>query len=251
MDRFVGRVAVVTGASSGIGANVAKDLVNAGMVVVGVARRKDRLEGLAASLRASGAKGRLEVVQADLSSVEEVGRVFQWVEDNLGGVSVVVNNAAILAHHPIQDLDLLQIQAIIATNVTAVMAGCKLAISSMKKHNIRDGHVINVNSVTGHMVLGHPTPVSAYTSTKHAITAMSKALRFDVQLIPGFKIRVTSLSPGTVLTDMVPEQHAKSMMAADCILDTKDVSNAVMYALSCPPSVEITELTIQPTGEKL
>lgn len=248
MERFAGRVAVVTGASSGIGANIAKDLAEAGMLVVGVARRKDRLEDLAASLSAKGTKGRLEVVQADLSTVEEVHRVFNWVEDNLGGVSVVINSAGVVATNTIQDLDLSEIQNIVTTNVTAVMASCKEAVSSMKKHDIKDGHIININSVAGHVVVNIPgMSFSAYTATKYAVTAMCKGLRFDVQRIPGFKIRVTSISPGDVNTEMAHVIYSSD--TPECILQTKDVSSAVMYALACPSSVEITELTIQPTGE--
>lgn len=248
MERFAGRVAVVTGASSGIGANIAKDLAEAGMLVVGVARRKDRLEDLAASLSAKGTKGRLEVVQADLSTVEEVHRVFNWVEDNLGGVSVVINSAGVVATNTIQDLDLSEIQNIVTTNVTAVMASCKEAVSSMKKHDIKDGHIININSVAGHVVINMPgMSYSAYTATKYAVTAMCKGLRFDVQRIPGFKIRVTSISPGDVNTEMAHVIYSSD--TPECILQTKDVSSAVMYALACPSSVEITELTIQPTGE--
>ncbi|XP_034257041.1 11-beta-hydroxysteroid dehydrogenase-like 6 [Thrips palmi] len=251
MERFAGRVAVVTGASSGIGACIASDLAKAGMVVVGVARRKDRLQDLAASLKACGATGRLEAVQADLSSVEEVRRVFQWVEDNLGAVSVLVNNAAILLQKPIQDLDATDIQSLVTTNVTTVLIGCKEAINSMKKHDIKDGHIITINSVAGHVVINNPlVSVSAYTTSKHAITALCKSLRFDVQRIPGFKIRVTSLSPGTVSTDMVPAEF-QAVLPPDMLLRAADVSNAVLYALSCPAAVEITELTIQPTGEAL
>ncbi|XP_034253734.1 farnesol dehydrogenase-like [Thrips palmi] len=250
MERFAGRVAVVTGASAGIGACIASDLAKAGMVVVGVARRRDRLQDLAASLKACGATGRLEAVQADLSSVEEVRRVFQWVEDNLGAVSVLVNNAAVIHHKPTQELDLTKIQNIIATNLTAVTVGCKEAIGSMKKHDIKDGHIITINSVAGHVVINSPLmSLSLYSSTKHAITALCRGVRFDVQRIPGFKIRVTSLSPGAVDTDMLPRQYVKSFADPERILKPSNVSNAVLYALACPPSVEITELTIQPIGE--
>ncbi|XP_052127125.1 farnesol dehydrogenase-like [Frankliniella occidentalis] len=100
MERFAGRVAVVTGASSGIGAQLAEDLVRAGMVVVGVARRLERMQALAAAL--AGLRGRLEPLQADLSCADELRRVFTWVDDNLGGISVLVNNAAVATQVAIQ-----------------------------------------------------------------------------------------------------------------------------------------------------
>ncbi|KAJ1519801.1 hypothetical protein ONE63_005054 [Megalurothrips usitatus] len=250
MDRFSGRVAVVTGASSGIGAEIAQDLVRAGLLVVGVARRVERVQALADSLQS--AKGKLHPLQADLSVIEEVQRVYQWVEDNLGGVSILVNNAAILTQDATQCVDPLLVQKLVSTNLTCVMISSQEAIKSMQKHDIKDGHIVNINSIAGHAVINPPgqtMSVTAYTSSKYGITAFSKGLRYDLQKIPGFKIRVTSLSPGAVATEMLPEEFVKKLPDHSTVLQANDVSSAVVYALSCPPGVEITELTIQPTGE--
>ncbi|KAE8740497.1 hypothetical protein FOCC_FOCC014002 [Frankliniella occidentalis] len=193
MERFAGRVAVVTGASSGIGAQIAEDLVRAGMVVVGVARRVDRLQAQAASL--PGLRGRLEPLQADLSSTDELRRVFKWVDDNLGGISVLVNNAAILSQVPVPDQDPTDSEKLISTNFTAVLIGCSLGVDSMKKHDIKDGHIININSTAGHRILASPGlgSVVAYCATKHATVALTKGLRADLQALKasGFRIRVT------------------------------------------------------------
>ncbi|KAE8751860.1 hypothetical protein FOCC_FOCC001337 [Frankliniella occidentalis] len=213
MERFAGRVAVVTGASSGIGAQIAEDLVRAGMVVVGVARRVDRLQAQAASL--SGLRGRLEPLQADLSSTDELCRVFKWVDDNLGGISVLVNNAAIMPLVAIPDFD--------------------------------------PADTAGHRILASPGLGSAvaYCASKHATVALTQGLRADLQALKasGFRIRVTSLSPGAVQTEMLPEGYRKSLPDADMALRVKDVSTAALYVLGSPPAVEITELTIQATGE--
>ncbi|XP_052129322.1 farnesol dehydrogenase-like [Frankliniella occidentalis] len=278
MERFAGRVAVVTGASSGIGAQIAEDLVRAGMVVVGVARRVDRLQAQAASL--PGLRGRLEPLQADLSSTDELRRVFKWVDDNLGGISVLVNNAAILSQVPVPDQDPTDSEKLISTNFTAVLIGCSLGVDSMKKHDIKDGHIININrwgralwrvclclhlktgvsrprmllcSTAGHRILASPGlgSVVAYCATKHATVALTKGLRADLQALKasGFRIRVTSLSPGSVRTEMLPEEYASLITDEDTLLKTKDVSRAALFVLSSPPAVEIVELTIQPTGE--
>ncbi|KAE8751553.1 hypothetical protein FOCC_FOCC001800 [Frankliniella occidentalis] len=236
MEKFRGRVAVVTGASSGIGAQLAEDLVRAGLVVVGVARRRERLEALASSL--SGLDGRLEVLQADLSSVDEVKRVFKWIDESLGGVTVLVNNAAICPITPTQDQELGVIESAVATNLTAMMVGSNLAVNNMKRFNIKDGHIININSVAGHKIMyspGQDASVTTYTTTKHGAVAFSNALRFD------------SLSPGTVRTEMTSKWVEQ--LPKDRVLDPKDVSNAALYVLSCPTTVEISELTIQPQGE--
>ncbi|KAK3927703.1 Farnesol dehydrogenase [Frankliniella fusca] len=252
MERFAGRVAVVTGASSGIGAQIAEDLVRAGMVVVGVARRLERLQALAAKL--AGQPGRLEPLQGDVSTTEGVKRVFKWVDDNLGGISVLVNNAAIAAFTPVQDQDPADSERLVSTNFTSVMIGCTLGVTSMKKHGIKDGHIINTNSVAGHRIVVLPGDLVSfvpYCSTKHATVALTEGLRLDLQALKpaGFKIRVTSLSPGAVYTEMLPDAFAQALPEKEMALQPQDVSNAALFALSSPPAVEITEITIRPTGE--
>ncbi|KAK3921864.1 Farnesol dehydrogenase [Frankliniella fusca] len=252
MKRFAGRVAVVTGASSGMGAQIAEDLVRAGMVVVGVARRLERLQALAAKL--AGQPGRLEALQGDVSTAEGVKRIFKWVDDNLGGISVLVNNAAIPTYTRIQDQDPADSERMVSTNFTAVMIGCTLGITSMKKHGIKDGHIINLNSTCSHSIVRIPEDmgsIAAYCSTKHATLALTKALRADLQVLKpaGFKIRVTSLSPGTCYTEMLLDEFVKMLPEKEAALRPQDVSTAALFVLSSPPAVEITELTIRATGE--
>ena len=262
MDRFVGRVALVTGVTSGIGQEIAKELVRAGLEVVGVGRRQERLEKLTREM--ANEKGKLHTVAADLSREEDVSRVYKWIDDNLGGVSIVVNNAAVLTTSKLHEMDATTIQQLVNTNLTSVMLSCREAIRNMMKHKISDGHIVNINSIAGHQVVNlneYPIPFSivAYSATKHAITALCKGLRFDTQK-EGLRTRITSISPGGVNTEMVQsfssglnaEDLAKSMpMSEDALLKVSDVSNAVLYVLSCPAGVEITELTIRPTGEAM
>lgn len=94
MERWVGRVAVVTGASSGIGASVCTELVKAGMIVCGLARRKDKVEQLRLSL--FGAEGQLNAVECDITSEESVKRAYTWIEKTLGGIDLLVNNAGVV-----------------------------------------------------------------------------------------------------------------------------------------------------------
>lgn len=250
MDRFAGRVAIVTGVSSGIGEQITEQLVKAGVVVVGVARRQQRLTELAARLASE--KGKLHPIAADFSREDEIHRVYKWVDDNLGGVSVIVNNAAVLTLVALQNLDVSTVQQVVNLNLTSVMLSCREALLSMKKHAIKDGHIININSVAGHIVLNMSPQYSTtvYAASKHAITAFCKGLRYDVQAMEGFKIRVTSISPGAVATEMLPGEYVNSLEDVEDVLKAKDVADAVCYVLSCPRSVEISELTIRPTGEK-
>lgn len=91
MEKWLGRVAVVTGASSGIGAAICTELVKAGMIVCGLARRKDKVEQLRLSL--FGAEGQLNAVECDITNEDSVKRAFQWIEKTLGGIDLLVNNA--------------------------------------------------------------------------------------------------------------------------------------------------------------
>lgn len=250
MERFSGRVALVTGVSSGIGEQVARLLVKEGLVVVGVARRQQRLTELAAAL--ADGRGTLHPLVADVSREDEVRRVYQWIDDNLGGVTVVVNNAAVLSLQPVQDMDVATMMQLINTNVAGVMLSCREALLSMKKHHIKDGHIVNINSLAGHEVLNvAPYSMSAYAATKHAVTALCRGLRFDAHQMTGHKIRVTSISPGNVSTEMTPKGVVESLQDPEGILKPADVANAVLYALSCPQCVEISELTIHPTGDNI
>ncbi|XP_034238269.1 farnesol dehydrogenase-like [Thrips palmi] len=249
MERYAGRVAVVTGASSGIGARIAQDLVREGLVVVGVARRMHLVQELAVSLVASGARGQLHAVEADLADGAEVRRVFKWVEDKLGGVSVLVNNAAFLSTQPMQDMEAADMQRLFATNLTAVALCCREALASMRRHGLKNGHVVNINSVTGHTVIRdvHGVPsVSAYAASKNGLTALSKGLRFDLLKMPEYKIRVTNVSPGLVCTEMVAAMEASR---TGPVLQVQDISEIVLYALRTPDNVEIGEITVRPVGE--
>lgn len=250
MERFAGRVAVVTGAAAGIGAEISAQLVRAGLVVVGVDRQQQRLEDQAAAL--STEKGKFYPLVADISREEEVRRVFQWVDDNLGGVSVLVNNAGIHFSQPIHDLDAASIQRIVAVNLTAAMLSSREAIQSMKRHDIKDGHIININSALGHRLWNFPNvSSSAYSATKFGITSLCQGLRYDLTRLEGFRTRVTSVSPGTVATDLVPESFRKDLKDPDQVLQPRDIADAVLYALSSPAAVEIAEISLNAIAGRL
>ncbi|KAJ1530543.1 hypothetical protein ONE63_005431 [Megalurothrips usitatus] len=255
MERWSGRVAVVTGASAGIGAAVASDLVRAGLRVVGLARREDKLQTLAAELAAGGGPGVLLPVRCDVSSMSDVQSAFRRIEEDVGGVSVLVNNAGIMIPHRIQDMSNESMAAVVNTNVLGLTACCREAINSMKRHGIKDGHIVNVNSVLGHIVPVFDSPdfnVSMYAGSKHAVTAICQGLRCELKNMhgQGYRIKVTSVSPGPVLTDMFGDDLRDSIPKEDVerLLKAEDVSRTVCFALACPPDVEMVELTLQATG---
>jgi len=179
MDRWLNRVAVVTGASSGIGAACCKDLVSKGLVVVGLARREDRLQELKASLPADQAS-RFHGRKCDVSQEQEVIDAFAWIDATLGGADVLVNNAGIVRlgvgiTHEGNGADL---RAILDTNVLGVSWCTREAFKSLKRRNVNDGHILIVNSVAGHRVINNPgITMGMYSPSKYAVTALTEVLR--------------------------------------------------------------------------
>ncbi|XP_037935024.1 farnesol dehydrogenase-like [Teleopsis dalmanni] len=248
MERWQNKVAVVTGASSGIGAAVVKDLVNAGLIVVGLARRVQRVEELKEQV-AKGKKENLHARQCDVSNEDSVNEAFDWIEKNLGGIDILVNNAGIFRQGNLTELDTNLVQEVLQTNVMGVVYCTKRAFKSMKERNF-NGHVLIINSIVGHSVpntsiLKAPSS-NMYPPSKYALTAMTEIYRQEFNSLET-KVKITSISPGLVSTEIVPDMY-KEMMA-DRILQSEDISNAVLFAISTPPHVQIHELTIKPVGE--
>lgn len=190
MDRWKNKAAIVTGASSGIGAAVALDLVRAGMIVIALARREDRLKELKEKL-SEDLQTKLHPVKCDVSDEEEVKETFKWVDETFDGIHVLVNNAGVLkATKLISEGNTSDIRSTIDTNIMGVFYCTREAYRSMKSRNIA-GHVVNVNSVAGHfipLIPGHFA--NMYPPSKHAVTAMTETYRQEFSSA-GTDIKVT------------------------------------------------------------
>ncbi|KAF6200057.1 hypothetical protein GE061_006357 [Apolygus lucorum] len=245
MPAVEGKVAILTGASSGIGEGIAKELVAAGMIVAGLARRLERVENLAKSL--AGKKGKLIAVKCDVTSVDDVKRSFNWVEKNLGPPTVVINNAGVVKHHLISSGDIDEIKTIYDTNVMGVTVCSQLAIKSMYRNNI-EGTIININSVAGHSILPFPT-IASYSGSKHAVTAITEHLRNEAYHL-GAKIRITSLSPGAVESEMTAGAKEEMGVSFDeDILPASDIADCVLFILRAPQRLNISEMQVQYVNE--
>ncbi|KAL5292268.1 DHRS11.2 family protein [Megaselia abdita] len=250
MDRWRNKAAIVTGASSGIGAAIALDLVKAGMIVAAMARREDRLEELREKL-SQDLQSKFHSVKCDVSDEEEVKEKFKWVDETFGGIHVLINNAGILrATKLIHDGNTNDIRDTIETNIMGVFYGTREAYRSMKSRNIA-GHIVNVNSVAGHFIPHIPGHfANMYPPSKHAATAMTETYRQEFSS-EGTDIKITSISPGAVKTDIFPEEVKNLMKDGDCVvLNPEDVSNAIVFCISTPPHVQIHELMIKPLHEQ-
>ncbi|XP_031331404.1 farnesol dehydrogenase-like [Photinus pyralis] len=250
MNRWEGKVAVVTGASSGIGLAIAEHLVNVGMKVVGLARRKEKLEDLERKL--VGRRGKFFPVKADVTQENEILEAFRWATKNVGAVHVLVNNAGILRPGGLMDGLSEHWVEVLHTNVLGLCIATREAVKIMRDNKI-DGHVIHINSIAGHRIPDFPE-VNVYPATKHAVSALTEILRHELNHA-GSRIKITSISPGLVRSEiLVASQRSPEMiqaMDAMPILEAADIAEAVLYVLGTPPHVQIHELIIQPVGEKL
>ncbi|XP_063930183.1 farnesol dehydrogenase-like [Zophobas morio] len=251
MQRWIGKIAIVTGASSGIGAAIADHLVEKGLIVVGLARRSERIEKRSKAL--DGKKGKLYAVRTDMSKEEEILRAFQWVESNLGHVHILINNAAVLKESYLHEGKTEDWRATLDVNVLGLCTATREAFKIMRANGI-SGHIININSLIGHKLANIPI-FNVYSASKYAVGALSGILRQELDNLNS-KIKVTSLSPGLVsteMTDLNPENSAERIHLLNSLpmIKADDIADAVDYVLSTPENVQIQELIITPIGEKL
>lgn len=255
MKRWAGKVAVVTGASASIGAAISRELVKAGMIVCALARRRDKVEKLRASL--FDVAGNLNCVECDITEEEDVKHAFGWIEATYGGVDLLVNNAGVITRCLLTEKNNTKdLYKIMETNIIGLCLCTREAIKSMKARDIFHGHIINVNSIFGHKVhqaVPGTRPINGmYPASKYAVTAITECIRQELVYLESM-IKVTSISPGLVEDDIVANYTANENDLVKYMpkLKPEDVAEAVLYAITTPDHVQIHELVIKPMGEFL
>jgi NADP-dependent 3-hydroxy acid dehydrogenase YdfG len=239
-----GRVALVTGASSGFGEATALAFAAAGAKLAVCARRRDRLEALAQRIG-----GDVLVVEADLSRQDEAVRAVRETEQRFGRLDILVNNAGVMYLGPIDTADLSRWRHMYDLNVMGLMAATQAALPGMRAR--RDGHVVNVSSTAGRM----SNPGSGgYSGTKFAVNAFSEALRKEACMD---NIRVTVIEPGVAATELrehIPDADTRTRLNAwaDSMrqLQAEDVAGAILFAVSQPDHVNINEILMRPTDQE-
>lgn len=186
MERWAGKLAVVTGASAGIGAAISEQLVRYGLQVVGFARRREKIDDLAKKLE--GEKGKLYSCNVDMTIEEDIQKGFKWISDNIGPVSILINNAGCTANTNLLDGRTELWKKVMDTNVMGLCIATREATKIMRENSI-DGHVIHINSVCGHMVPNYET-INVYSASKYAVTALTETLRQDLNRIRS-KIKIS------------------------------------------------------------
>ncbi|KAK4880616.1 hypothetical protein RN001_008762 [Aquatica leii] len=247
MSRWVGKVAVVTGASSGSGAAIVKQLLDENVIVVGIARRKEKIEALSDSKN-------LHAIQADVTKEEEILDAFKWIKNNLGPIHILVNCAGVLRMTNFLTGETKHWKEMMDTNYLGLCICTREAVKDMRANNV-DGHIIQINDIAGYKLIGVEN-MNFYCSSKFPVTAAVEGLRVELNAIKS-KIKVSSISPGYVNSEILdactkvqPETREFFQDFAESVsLSPDDVADTAIYLLSTPPHVQIHDIMIRPVGE--
>src|SRR3954447_25788109 len=244
---LAGKVALVTGASSGIGAATAVALAEAGAAVAIGARRKDRLDDLTARIRDGG--GTVLALDLDVTDEQACTDAVARTRGELGGLDVLVNNAGVMLLGTIVGADTEDWRRMISTNVLGLMYMTAAAIDGRVAQGA--GDIVNVSSVAGRTAR---KGAGVYNASKWAVNAFSESLR---QEVTGRGVRISLVEPGAVATELTdhitqPEAKAasKAMAANMRPLQSDDIARAILYVVSQPPHVAINEVLVRPTDQE-
>jgi NADP-dependent 3-hydroxy acid dehydrogenase YdfG len=240
-----GKVVVITGASSGLGEATARHLARKGAKLVLGARRLDRLRALARELNL----GTDAAVETDVTDRAQVKRLVDAAVAAHGRIDVIVNNAGLMPHSPLERGKIDDWDRMIDVNLKGVLYGIAAALPHMIEQ--KSGHIINVSSVAGHKV----RPGSAvYAATKAAVRMLSEGLRQEVK---PYNIRTTIISPGAVRSEL-PQSITEADVAkgiqdfyAAYAIPADSFARMVAFAISQPDEVDVNEILFRPTAQEL
>lgn len=251
-SELVGLVAIITGASSGIGEATARQLAAQGAAVTLVARRKDRLDALAADIVRDG--GQALVIATDITVQSHADAVVRETVSNFGRLDILINNAGIMVIGPFAQADLSRLDQMIDINNRALMYMTQAAIPHLKTAASQKGRgvadIVNISSVRGREAKSNYT---AYNLTKFGVNGFSEALRQE--LAPDH-IRVAVLEPGAVRTELNDhhgdtsiETRIAEFFATIEPLEAQDIADGISYAVTRPRRMAIREIFIFPTNQ--
>jgi NADP-dependent 3-hydroxy acid dehydrogenase YdfG len=246
-NNIEGKVVVITGASSGLGEATARLLSAEGATVVLGARRVDRLKSLADELTTSG--GKALAVATDVTNYDQVKRLVDAAVHTFGRVDVMLNNAGLMPHSPLERLKVEDWERMIDVNIKGVLYGIAAALPYMQEQ--KSGHFINVSSVAGHK--GRAGGV-VYAATKHAVRVISEGLGMEVK---PYNIRTTVISPGAVATELVDRitepdiREGVRKLTDEMALPAETFARMVAFVVSQAEEVDVNEILFRPTRQEL
>ncbi|MBV1704488.1 MAG: SDR family oxidoreductase [Hyphomicrobiales bacterium] len=238
-----GKVVVVTGASGGLGEAAARRLAAGGAILVLGARRVEKLRALARDL----GQREDDAVETDVTKFASVKALVDGAVARHGRIDVILNNAGLMPHSPIERGKVEDWDRMVDVNVKGVIYGCGAAVPHMKAQ--KSGHVVNVSSVAGHKVRAGS---AVYAATKAAVRMFSEGLRQEVNK---YGVRTTIVSPGAVQSDL-PDSITEPDVAAGIrefykiAIPADSFARAVEFALAQPADVDVNEILFRPTAQE-
>ncbi len=252
-ERLDGTVALVTGASSGIGHATARALASHGAAVALVARRKERLDDLAAAIGKDG--GRALAVGADITDKAQAQGAVAKTVSELGRLDTVVNNAGVMLLGPAEGAPLEEWERMVALNLSGLLYVSHAALPHLLKAS-EDGprqvaDLVNISSVAGRVARGG---AAVYNLTKFGVTAFTEALR---QEVGGRHVRISVVEPGAVATELIT--HVRPEVLADLAkrfgqmdpLLSEDIADAIAYIVTRGRRVAVNEMLVRPTNQEM
>jgi NADP-dependent 3-hydroxy acid dehydrogenase YdfG len=240
-----GRVAVITGASSGIGEATARALSADGMRLALLARRAEKIESLAQELSATGSEA--IAIEADVTDRDSLIRAAERVKNELGGADVLVNNAGQMLLAPFSSDQSEETRRMIETNLLGAITATELFLEQLRDGG--DGDLVNISSVAGRTARAG---ASVYNATKWGLNGWSEALRQE--LLPD--VRVIVIEPGAVATELTDHiTHAGSKQGAERMyqnveaISAQDVAEVIAFAVGRPRRVSLNEILMRPTKQ--
>ena len=251
-ENLDGTVALVTGASSGIGQATAVSLASRGAAVALVARRTDRLEELAASIRGNG--GTALTITADVTVQEQATQAVSTTVEELGRLDTVINNAGVMLLGPIVDAPVEEWERMVDLNIKGLLYVAHASLSHLLAaaesgpRHVAD--LVNISSVAGRVARNGS---GVYNATKHAVGAFSESLR---QEVTGRHVRVSLVEPGAVDTELAShnrdevQESMKARFASMERMEAEDIAEAIEFVVTRPRRVAVNEVLIRPTEQE-
>ena len=244
MASLEGKVAAITGASSGIGEATAIAFAEAGAKVSLAARRKDRLDGLVERIG-----GKALAIETDIGDEKQAREFVQRTKDELGGLDILVNNAGVMLLGPLLAQQGDDWRTMVDVNILGLIYCSHAGLAIMAEQ--QSGHIVNISSVAGRIARAGS---AVYNFTKWGVTGFSEALRQEAAYV---NVRVTCVEPGFVETElqghntnpMVVEATEKMRQEIGKVLEAEDIADAILYAVSRPEHVGINEVLVRPTKQ--
>lgn len=245
-NNIIGKVVVITGASSGLGETTARLLASKGANVVLGARREENLIKITNEIN-SEINGKAVYLKTDVTKKDDVQALIEKAVSEFGKIDVLINNAGLMSIAPMDQLKIDEWESMIDINIKGVLYGIAATLPIFQKQE--SGHFINISSVAGIKIFSPGGTV--YSGTKYAVRAISDGLRHEV----GGKIRTTTIEPGAVDSELkYGSSHKES---SDFVTDfyknaipSDSIARAIVYAIEQPADVDINEIVIRPTVQE-